>query len=42
VINFHLPGLVKGSYDRNGQKGSGRVATVPITVPPGAVEQWQV
>ena len=42
VINFHLPGLVKGSYDRNGNKGNGRVATVPITVPPGAVEQWQV
>ena len=42
VINFHLPGLVKGSYDRNGEKGNGRVATVPITVAPGAVEQWQV
>jgi hypothetical protein len=42
VINFHLPGLVKGSYDRNGAKGNGRVATVPITVAPGAVEQWQV
>jgi hypothetical protein len=42
VINFHLPGLVKGSYNRNGEKGNGRVATVPITVPPGAVEQWQV
>ena len=42
VINFHLPGLVKGSYDRNGKKGNGRVATVPITVVPGAVEQWQV
>jgi hypothetical protein len=42
VVNFHLPGLVKGSYDRNGEKGNGRVATVPITVAPGAVEQWQV
>eukprot|EP01047_Picozoa_sp_COSAG01_P105288 COSAG01_NODE_34515_length_546_cov_1.127517_1_plen_151_part_01 len=42
VINFHLPGLVSGSYNRNGSEGRGRVATVPITVPPGAVEQWQV
>jgi hypothetical protein len=34
VINFHLPGLVSGSYNRNGSEGRGRVATVPITAPP--------
>eukprot|EP01049_Picozoa_sp_SAG25_P004279 SAG25_NODE_266_length_10666_cov_14.508943_10_plen_238_part_00 len=28
VINFHLPGLVKGSYSRNGTDGRGRVAKI--------------
>lgn len=42
AINFHLPGLVGGSYDTNGALGNGRVATVPITVKPGESETWQV
>jgi hypothetical protein len=25
LVNFHLPRLVKGSYNRNGEKGNGRV-----------------
>ena len=41
AVAMHLPGLVRSSYDRNGDETGAQVASVPIQVPPGSAQSWE-
>ena len=42
TLHVNVPGLVEASYDHNGERSAYQLATIPLTVAPGAIEAYQV